>query len=75
MSAGAAALAGSIIYDLTVPNFGDDLSMSGIAITSAHASDTVTVSPHARLDVVLPGPPTTAREFSRDDSLTLCAEV
>ena len=49
--------------------------MSGIALSSAQARDTFTVSPHARIDVNLPAPPTTAREFARDDTLTLFAEA
>ena len=74
-SAGGAALAGSVVYDLVVPDFRDDFSMSGIALTSSQTGKTFTVSPHARIDVGLPGPPTTAREFSQDDTLTLFAEV
>jgi hypothetical protein len=74
-SAGGALLAGSVVFDVAVPDFGDDLSLSGIVLTSAQADETLTVSPHARMDVELPGPPTTAREFSRDDTLVVFAEV
>jgi len=74
-SAGGAILAGSVVYDLTVPNFRDDFAMSGVALTSTQARQTYTVSPHARLDVDFPGPPTTAREFTRDDTLTIFAEL
>ena len=74
-SAGGAILAGSVVYDLTVPNFRDDFAMSGVTLTSAQARQTFTVSPHARLDVAFPGPPTTAREFTRDDTLTVFAEL
>jgi VWFA-related protein len=73
-SAGSAAVAGSVIYDLDVPNFRDDFELSGVALTSKQARETFTFSPHA-IDVALPGPPTTAREFSRDDTLTLFAEA
>jgi|SoiMethySBSTD1v2_1073268.scaffolds.fasta_scaffold00234_49 VWFA-related protein len=73
-SAGSAALAGSVVYDLDVPDFRDDFSLSGVALTSAQARETFTFSPHPQLDVAMPGPPTTAREFSRDDTLTLFAE-
>jgi hypothetical protein len=75
VSAGGAILAGSVVYDVAVPKFSDDLALSGIALTSGQATETLTVSPHDRLDVTLPGPPTTAREFSRADTLTLFAEV
>jgi VWFA-related protein len=74
-SAGASTLAGSIVYDLKVPKFDDDFSMSGVTVTSNHARDAVTVSPYARLGVALPGPPMTTRSFSQDDSLTLYVEA
>ena len=75
-SAGGATVAGSVIYDLDVPDFRDDFSLSGLALTSSQASKTFTFGPPpGRIDVGLPGPPTTAREFSRDDMLTLFAEA
>jgi VWFA-related protein len=74
-SAGGAAVAGSVVYDLEVPDFDKDFSMSGVALTSRQASETFTFSPHAQIDVPLPGPPTTAREFSRDDTLTVFAQA
>jgi VWFA-related protein len=74
-SAGAATLAGSVVYDLKVPKFSDGLEMSGVSVTSSHAGDAVTVSPYAQLGVALPGPPMTARTFRQDDSLTLFVEV
>jgi hypothetical protein len=74
-SAGGAALAGSVVYDLVIPDFRDDFEMSGIALMSAETSRTFTVSPNAKLDVELPGPPTTAREFSSDDVVTVFAEL
>jgi len=73
-SAGSAVVAGSVIYDLDVPNFRDDFKLSGVALTSKQARETFTFSPHT-IDVSLPGPPTTAREFSRDDTLTVFAEA
>lgn len=75
-SAGAATVAGSVIYDLDVPDFRNNFSLSGVALTSLQASQTFTFSPPpGRIDVALPGPPTTAREFSRDDTLTMFAEA
>jgi hypothetical protein len=74
-SAGGASTAGSVVYDLDVPDFSDDFSLSGIALTSLNTQRTFTFSPHAELDVALPGPPTTAREFSRDDTLTVFLEA
>ena len=74
-SAGGAATAGSVVYDLEVPDFGKDFSLSGVALTSSDTQRTFTFSPHAELDVALPGPPTTAREFSRADTLTVFLEA
>lgn len=74
-SAGGAAVAGSVVSDLEVPDFAKDFSLSGIALTSAQAGQTVTFSPHTQIDVALPGPPTTARVFAQDDTLTIFAEA
>jgi VWFA-related protein len=74
-SAGGAAAAGSVIYDFVVPDFRDDFSLSGVALTSKQASETFTFIPQGRIDVGFAGPPTTAREFSRDDTLTVFAEA
>ena len=74
-SAGGAAVAGSVVYDLVVPDFREDFSLSGVALTSTHVQETFTFSPHKQIDVGLPGPPTTVREFSRDDTLTIFAEA
>jgi VWFA-related protein len=74
-SAGGALVAGSVIYDLEIPDFRDDLAMSGVALTSTQAQKTFTVTPHQRLDAGLPFAPTTAREFSQDDTVALYAEV
>ena len=74
-SAGGDSVAGSVIYDLDVPDFREDFALSGVVLTSSQASRTFTFSPPpGRIDVGLPGPPTTAREFSQDDTLTLFAE-
>jgi len=69
--------AGSVTYDLEIPNFGTrDLLLSGVALTSSTADETVTVWPSARpLDGRLPGPFTAAREFGTDETVTLYAEV
>lgn len=69
--------AGSVTYDLEIPNFTKDaLVLSGIALTSSTAEETVTVWPSARpLDGRLPAPFTAAREFGTDETVTLYAEV
>ncbi len=66
---------GSVLYDLEVPDFyGSGLSMSGLSLTSALVSAMVTVRAEDPLADVLPGPPSTTREFERDDTLALFAE-
>jgi len=75
VAAGQATLAGSVAYDLRVPDFADDLSMSGVSVTSRYARRTVTFSPDKTINVALPGPPITERDFGRDDALTLFFEV
>ena len=69
--------AGSVTYDIEIPNFTKDpLVLSGIALTSSTADETVTVWPSARpLDGRLPAPFTAAREFGTDETVTLYAEV
>ena len=74
-SAGGEVVAGSVVYDIEVPDFADDFTMSGVAVTSEEARRTFTVQPPGRFDVKFPGPPTTVREFSRNDVLTLFAET
>ena len=66
---------GSVLYDLDVADFyRPGLSMSGVSLTSASVSATPTVRPKDPLPDVLPGPPTTMREFARGDVLALFAE-
>ena len=74
-SAGGVGLAGSVVYDLRIPDFAKDFSLSGITLTSRLSRDTFTFSPHKQIDVGLPGPPTTVREFTREDTLTLYTEA
>jgi VWFA-related protein len=68
--------AGSVLYDLEVPDFERErFSMSGLAITSM----TSALAPSARqnypLDELLPGPLSTLREFPVGDELALFAEI
>ncbi len=69
--------AGSVTYELEVPNFAKDpLALSGVTLTSTTARNTVTVWPSARpLDGILPSPISAAREFNGDETVTLYAEV
>jgi VWFA-related protein len=67
--------AGSVIYDLDVPDFGKPaFAMSGVSLTSASAGQGPTIKPKDPLGDFLPGPPTTAREFEKGDLLALFVE-
>ena len=48
--------------------------MSGVSLTAASARATPTVRPKDPLANVLPGPPTTVREFQRTDEIALFTE-
>jgi VWFA-related protein len=66
---------GSVLYDLEVPDFSKEkFVMSGVALTSRAAAEAPTVKPKDPLADYLPGPPTTMREFTRDDTIALFAE-
>ena len=67
---------GSVHYDLVVPDFlKDPLNISGIVVTSRTAGEVPTAGVIPDLGDALPGPPTTAREFSTADELAVLAEV
>jgi hypothetical protein len=67
--------AGSVLYDLDVPDFTKGLVMSGVALTSASAAQVPAARAKDPLREFLPAPATTAREFAAADSLLLFAEV
>ena len=70
-----AGKAGSVVYDLDVPDFTKEaLMMSGVAMTSAAAAQAPTIKPKDPLADFLPGPPTAMREFEKGDLLVLFAE-
>jgi VWFA-related protein len=71
-----AGKAGSVVYDLEVPDFFKmPITMSGIVLTAPSANQFMTARPDEHFKDVLPGPPTARREFSRSDTLALFAEV
>jgi len=76
-AADAAGVAGSVVRTLIVPDFyKPPLAMSGVTLLSASG----VLAPTARVKEdpvgqLLMRPPTTAREFTRDDQLVLFAEV
>lgn len=67
---------GTIRQDLDVPDFAKGpLQMSGIALTSASSSRTLTANPDPEFKDVLPAPATATRDFPRGDTLALFAEI
>jgi VWFA-related protein len=68
--------AGSVLYDLEVPDFDRErLSMSGLALTSATSAITPSARQNDPLEALLPGPLSTLREFPSGDELAVFAEV
>jgi VWFA-related protein len=68
--------AGSVSYDLEVPDFSKSpLLMSGLALTSAASSIVPTARSKDPLQQLLPGPLSTHREFPQGDEVALFAEV
>ena len=67
---------GSVFYDIDVPDFtGADLTMSGLLLTSIAAGRALTTRPDPLLERLMPGAPTTLRDFAADDELALFTEV
>ena len=75
IAAGGPARAGSIVYDLEVPDFGNGLQMSGVSITTATAPALATFRATDPLGKALPGPPIAIRDFARQDTIVLYAEA
>jgi hypothetical protein len=74
-AANKAGKAGSVLYDLEIPDFNKAaFSMSGVALTSAAAGLTPTVRAKDPLGSFLPGPPVATREFEAGDTLMFFAE-
>ena len=68
--------AGSVVYDLDVPDFTKDkLALSGLALTSATSGLVPTARPKDPLAKMLPGPMTTWRDFVQDDEIAIFAEL
>jgi len=68
--------AGSVSYDLEVPDFTDGkLVMSSLALTSAASAIAPTARTKDPLQQLLPGPLSSYREFPQNDELALFAEA
>jgi hypothetical protein len=74
LAAGNRSRAGSVVYDLEVPDFSDGLQMSGVSLTSATAPVLSTFRATDPLGKALPGPPVALRDFARQDTVALYAE-
>ena len=67
---------GSILYDLTVPDFAKlPFGISGLVMTSPSTAAVPTVKPDEQLKTVLPGPPVAIRSFPQNEEVALFAEV
>jgi hypothetical protein len=76
LAVGSWARAGSVVYDLEVPNFNDGaLTMSNVMLTSSIAQIVVNSKIGEVLTTGLPAPPVATRDFARQESLSVYAEV
>jgi VWFA-related protein len=71
-----AGKAGSVVYDLDVPDFTKDaLIMSGVTIGSAATSQIMTMNAKTAFAATIPGNVTSTRVFDSGDTLGIYAEV
>lgn len=67
--------AGGVVAELEVPDYSrEPFSMSGVSITSSGSTQALTLPMRNPLEGLLPGPITTAREFSAGETLALYTE-
>ncbi len=72
----AANRSGSVFWDIDVPDFAKEaLTMGSLLLTSASAGRTPTSLDAPSVRDVLPGPPTSRREFTLEDTLAIYTEV
>jgi len=68
--------AGSVFYDLQVPDFRKDpIMVSGLLLTSVAAQQTLTAQHDAEAEKLLPAPATTRRDFQQSDVLAVLADI
>jgi len=75
IAAGGHSRAGSLVYDLEVPDFSQGLQMSGVSLTTATSAMLSTFRAADPLGKALPGPPVAMRDFAREDTIVLYAEA
>src|SRR5581483_583178 len=69
-------IAGTVFYDMEVPDFTKDpLMMSGLLISAPSADQSPTPQPDPVPAKLLPGPATSRRDFPRSDTLWILAEL
>jgi VWFA-related protein len=67
---------GTVLYELEAPDFSKGpISMSGLSLSTGLSGRIPTASPAGDLKDVLPAPPSASREFQRDDTLSVFAEI
>jgi VWFA-related protein len=68
--------AGSVFYDLDVPDFRKEkLMLGGVLITSPSVQQTPSIQPDPVVSKLLPAPATSRREFPQSDVLALYTEI
>ena len=73
---GSLARAGSVVYDLEVPDFSDGpVTMSNVLLTSTTAQIVVNSKLGEVIATGLPTPPVATRDFARQETLSVYAEV
>jgi hypothetical protein len=67
---------GSVVYTLDVPDFSaSPVALSGVVLTSALGTFTLTPHPDDTLRSALPGPPVALRAFPQNDTVVLYGEA
>jgi VWFA-related protein len=70
------ARVGTVFHELVVPDFRrDPVMLSGMLLTAASAGTAMTAQPDPEAPKGLPGPATSRRIFSQNDTLTVFAEI
>ena len=68
--------AGSVFYDLDVPDFRKEpLMLGGLLMTTPSVQQTPSIQPDPVVSKLLPAPATSRREFPRTDVLALYTEI
>jgi VWFA-related protein len=75
IAAGGHTRAGSVLYDLEVPDFENGLHMSGLSFTTGTATTLPTFRAVDPLRSALPGPVVATRDFSRSETVSIYAEA